>query len=268
VIVVACLVAAAVALHRLWTNPLPQSRAALLNELRHDWIVASRNPTSFRAQHRLADVLVRVGQAHDAETPARRAVALEPNDASAHATLGLALAAENDTAQALGELSFALSHGDHDRLTYLMLAWEYASTHQDSAANRTYLDALSRYSSDRAILDGYARFLMRSHRSGALEFAKRGVAMAPRSADAHATLAMAYFHEVDVQHARDEMRAATQLDSTSWRYWGDLGAYSWAGGDTAAAWTALSRARAIDSTRVDLVPGWHSLWSAVNAAHR
>jgi Flp pilus assembly protein TadD len=268
VIVVACLLAVALAFHRLWTNPLPESRDALLSELDHDRVVASRNPTSFRAQHRLADVLVRLGQAPDAETPARRAVALAPNDASAHATLGVVLAAENEGEQALGELGFAVSHGDHDRLTYRMLAWAYASTHQDSAANRAYLDALSRYSSDRAMLDGYARFLIRSHRPGAIEFAKRGVSVAPRSADAHATLAMAYFHEVDVQRARDEMRAATQLDSTSWRYWGDFGIYSWASGDTVGAWTALSRARAIDSTRVDLEPGWHSVWKAVSAAHR
>jgi hypothetical protein len=37
VIVVACLVVVAVAVHRLWTNPLPESRDALLDELHHDW---------------------------------------------------------------------------------------------------------------------------------------------------------------------------------------------------------------------------------------
>jgi Flp pilus assembly protein TadD len=268
VIVIGSVVAVAIAAHRIWTNPLPESRDALLDELRHDRLVASRNPTSFRALHRLADVLVRLGQAQDAETPARRAVALAPNDASAHATLGLVLAAENEAEPAQTELDFALRHGDHDRLTYLMLGWAYGAVHQDSAANRTYLDALSRYPTDWALLDGYARFLIRSNRAGATDFAKRSVAVAPRSADAHATLGMAYFHEVDVKDARDEMRTATRLDSTSWRYWGDLGVYSWAAGDTIGAWAAFARARDIDSTHADLVPGWHSLWNAVRAAHR
>jgi Tfp pilus assembly protein PilF len=271
VVVLACFVGAMVVrvtVPRIWTTPLPTKSDSLRGELPGDSLDAVHHPTSFRPQQRLADVLLRLGRAVDAEVPARRAVALAPRQASAHATLGEVLASELKFAPAIDELTDAMRRGAHDRMTYGALAWSYVMTRQDSAASRTYTEALSRGYDDPTLLSGYAMFLISKGRPNAMAYAEHVVALAPNWAPAHAILSKAFAARSDAHHAREHMQRATELYPGFWGYWADLGDYAFLDGDTAAAWSAFSRARALDSARFDAMPSWHAMWTTANAAHR
>jgi Flp pilus assembly protein TadD len=266
----ACVLAAIVGrtiVRNIWTDPMPTTVEALTAELPRDSLDVARHPASFRAHQRLADVLLLLGRAREAEAPARRAVELAPGQASAHGALGAVLATEGQWAPGIAELVRARDDGAHDRMTLLALAWAYDQSRQNGAAGRAYADALDRYPTDPALTLNYALFAIRTSRPDAMDYAKRIVALAPAWAPAHATLATAYAGRNDAHHAREHMQRATELMPNSWWYWANLGSYAFLDGDTTAAWAAFSRARGLDSAHVDAIRSWRTMWATANAAH-
>ena len=269
ILVTSCVVGALLLpiVHRIWTRPLPTTLDLLRAELPADSLDALRHPTSFRTHQRVADVLMRLGHAGEAEGPARRAVALAPRQASAHATLGAVLAAEARFAPAIDELTLAMRGGAHDRMTYLGLGWAYDNQRRDSAAGRTYREALDRGYTDPVMMNAYAAYLIRASQPHAMDYAERVVAIAPGWAPGHATLSKAYASRNDAHHAREHMQRAAELYPSYMGYWADLGDYAFLDGDTAAAWTAFSHARALDSVRFDAMSVLHAMWMTADAAH-
>lgn len=269
-LLIICVIAASVVrivVDRIWLPPLPTTADALRAELSQDSLDVSQHPTSFRPQARLAFVLLRLGQVAEAEAPARRAVALAPRQALAHSTLGAVLITENQAKPALDELMIAFQRGARDRMTYVMLAGAEDMNRQDSAASRTFAEAASRWPSDPFVVSAYTWFLIRKSRPNALDYAGRLQKLAPGWAGSYAMLSKAYAARSDAHHARQYMLRATELAPGYMVYWADLGDYSLLDGDTAAAWTALSKARAIDSTHFDAMSVYRHMWATVNAAH-
>ena len=166
------------------------------------------------------------------------------------------------------ELVRARDGGAHDRMTLLALAWAYD---QKSAERRGWSGicgcAGSLPNRPGALTLQYALFAIRTSRPDAMDYANRVVALAPAWAPAHAALAAAYAGRNDAHHAREHMQRATELAPSSGWYWANLGSYAFLDGDTAAAWTAFSRARGLDSAHVDAIPSWRAMWATANAVH-
>jgi Flp pilus assembly protein TadD len=203
----------------------------------------------------------------EAEIPARRAVALAPRQGQAHATLGAILVAEQRLAPGVDELTFATHHGVDDPMTYIALAFAQEMTRQDTAAAHTYMELRNRWPADPYVLTALTQYLTRKSSPDALFYAQRVVGIYPNWAVAHVLLAKAYAGRSDAHHAREHMRRATELFPGFMGYWADLGDYALIDGDTAAAWTAFSHARALDSVHFDAMSVYRDMWATVKAAH-
>lgn len=154
--------------------------------------VVALNPEWPEARNNLGNTWRRLGQMDRAEACYRQALALNPSYAEAHSNLAYLLSTQGSYEEAAQHARRAIDLNPRLVDAYLNLADAEISRQRHDAALRA-LDMLGAFASEHpAALTARAKALRQiAHTEEALAIARHAVALAPRNAEAHYTLALA-----------------------------------------------------------------------------
>ena len=174
--------------------------------------VALLQPGSPQTHNNLANTLRRLQRFDLAELQYRQALALDPNYAEAHSNLAFLLSSQGRHDEAATEAALAIDLNPRLIDAYLNLADVEVSRHRYDEALRA-LDMLRAFAPDHpAGLLARAKVLRQTERlDEALACARAAVAAAPRSAEAHNTLASVLQSLGHTGEALTEFETAAQL---------------------------------------------------------
>jgi tetratricopeptide (TPR) repeat protein len=177
--------------------------------------VVALDPDSAEAQNNLGNTLRLLGRMDHAQSCYRRALALNPSYAEAHSNLAFLLSTQGSYDEAAQYARTAIDLSPRFVDAYLNLTEVEMARQRYDAALRV-LDMLNAFAAQHpAVLTARAKALRQiAHTDEALPIAQQAVAMAPRSAEAHNTLALVLHDLGRTDEALCEYEKAAVLPGT------------------------------------------------------